>query len=206
MATVRERICELLRRKPGLTDSEIVKELGLSRHQHANNEARNLEREGVVMRVKVRGLIRNYLVKRESDVPEGDTKAEDISHTAALKATSEDEVKIRLQKWLQSKGWGVAVTMGNERGPDIVAEKGRMRWLVEVKGSGSRQQMNINYFLTVLGQILQRMEDGAVRYSVAFPDQPVYRRLWGRLPKIAKERTLVTALFVGTQGEVDEVR
>lgn len=206
MATVREKICELLRRKPGLTDSEIVKELGLSRHQHANNEIRNLEREGVVMRIKVRGLIRNYLVRRESAALEGDTDAEAASRMAARKAMSEDEVKLQLQKWLQSKGWDVAVAMGKERGPDIAAAKGRMRWLVEVKGLGSRPQMNINYFLAVLGQIPQRMEDGCAHYSVAFPDQPVFRRLWSRLPRVAKERTLVSALFVGPRGEVDEVR
>ncbi len=62
MATVRERILELLERKPGLTDAEIRRELGLSVHQHANNEARKLEKLGRIRRVKEAGLIRNYLV------------------------------------------------------------------------------------------------------------------------------------------------
>jgi len=206
MATVKARIRELLKKQPGLTDAEIREELGLSRHQHANNEARNLAREGVAVRIREKGRIRNYLVAQESEAAQKDAIANVRRRITAYKTMTEDEVKQRLRMWLRRRGWEVALAMGKERGPDIVAEKGELRWLIETKGTGSRPQMNHNYFLTVLGQILQRMEDGAVRYSVAFPDQFVYRRLWGRLPKIAKERTLVTALFVGTQGEVDEVR
>ena len=32
------------------------------------------------------------------------------------------------------------------------------------------------------------------------------RRLWGRLPSLAKERTRVSALFVAGSGEVEEVQ
>ena len=54
----------------------------------------------------------------------------------------------------------------------------------------------VNYFLAVLGETLQRMDDRDARYSIAFPDMPQYRRLWGRLPELAKRRTRITALLV----------
>ncbi len=64
--------------------------------------------------------------------------------------------------------------------------------------------MRNNYFLSVLGEILQRMEDPHVKYSIAFPDMEKYRRLWKELPNLAKERTKITALFVTDQGKINE--
>ena len=39
-------------------------------------------------------------------------------------------------------------------------------------------------------RILQRMDDEAAQYYIAFPDMDVYRNLWMRLPDWAKERKL----------------
>ncbi len=41
---------------------------------------------------------------------------------------------------------------------------------------------------------------------IAMPDLQQYRRLWQRLPRHAKERTGVSALFVAESGQVEEVR
>jgi hypothetical protein len=62
--------------------------------------------------------------------------------------------------------------------------------------------MRVNYFLAVLGEIQQRMDDGEARYSIAFPDMAQYRGLWERLPPLAKARTKVTALFVSANKQV----
>jgi hypothetical protein len=56
--------------------------------------------------------------------------------------------------------------------------------------------MRVNYFLAALGELLQRMDDTNARYSVAMPDLPQFRGLWERLPKLAKQRLGITALFV----------
>ncbi len=65
--------------------------------------------------------------------------------------------------------------------------------------------MRVNYFLGVLGELLQRMTDPAAKYSIALPDLPQFRRLWDRLPELAKQRTGISALFVSESGRVDEV-
>ena len=206
METVKERILALLEREPGLTDAEIRRRLGLSIHQHANNEARSLEKQGLTQRVKEGGLIRNYLVEpgrtRLLDKPD----SERIRPDTPMSGMAEDDVKLLLGLWLERDGWEVSIAAGKEPGPDILARQGSRSWTIEVKGSGSRPQMRVNYFLSVLGQILQRMDSDKTQYSVAFPDIPQYRRLWGRLPEEAKKRAGITALFVGANEEIDEVR
>jgi len=209
VATVKERIYELLRNKPGLTDAEIRRALNLSVHQHANNEARRMQGEGLIRRVEEEGLIRNYLVG--SEVREMSIAAQPSKNLASFSKnntpeTSEDDVKLSLGVWLEENGWDVSIAPGKEPGPDIVAKKDGDVWVIEVKGSGSRPQMRANYFLSALGQILQRMNSGTTLYSVAFPDLRQYRRLWQRLPGEAKRRTRVSVLFVDAGGEVNEVR
>jgi len=49
------------------------------------------------------------------------------------------------------------------------------------------------------------MDDAEARYSIAFPDLPQFRGLWRRFPRLAKERTGISALFVSTLGTVEEV-
>ncbi len=132
--------------------------------------------------------------------------AKHINSEVPKDGMTEDDVKLLLGRWLERGGWEVSIAAGREPGPDILARQGSRSWTIEVKGSGSRPQMPTNYFLSALGQILQRMSEDKARYSVAFPDMPQYRRLWARLPGEAKKRTGVTALFVGASGEIYEVR
>jgi hypothetical protein len=77
--------------------------------------------------------------------------------------------------------------------------------VIEVKGSGSLNPMRVNYFLAVLGEILQRMHDPEALYSIALPDMAQFRGLWRRLPALAKSRTQISALFVSQSGHVEEV-
>jgi len=209
VATVKERIYELLRNKPGLTDAEIRRALNLSVHQHANNEARRMQSEGLIRRVEEEGLIRNYIVDPEVREVNGavrPTKNPASYSNSNAPKTPEDDVKLNLGVWLEENGWDVSIVPGTEPGPDIVAKKGGDVWVIEVKGAGSRPQMRVNYFLSALGQILQRMNSGITLYSIAFPNLQQYRRLWQRLPSEAKRRTNVSALFVDAGGEVNEVR
>jgi hypothetical protein len=64
--------------------------------------------------------------------------------------------------------------------------------------------MNVNYFLAVLSETLQRMDDPHAKYSIALPDVKQFRNLWNRLPLLAKKRTGITALFIDEQGNVSE--
>jgi hypothetical protein len=48
----------------------------------------------------------------------------------------------------------------------------------EAKGCGSLQPMHVNYFIAILGELLQRINDPGARYSIALPDMKQYRGLW----------------------------
>ncbi len=114
----------------------------------------------------------------------------------------EDAIKAYLKRWLEDQGWSVKVAWGKNHGVDIEAIKDGEYWLIEAKGPGSRQAMQHNYFLGTLGETLQRMENEKARYSIAFPDMPVYRGLWRRLPTLAKQRTGIDMLLVAEDGKV----
>jgi hypothetical protein len=63
--------------------------------------------------------------------------------------------------------------------------------------------MRVNYFIAMLGELLQRMSETDARYSIALPNMQQYRRLWDRLPALARQRTGITALFVSADGTVE---
>jgi len=116
---------------------------------------------------------------------------------------SEDDVKRYLDAWLSADGWTTEIAWGKAPGIDIVARRGEDVWVIEAKGCGSRPEMRVNYFISMLGETLQRMRLPQARYSIAMPDLVQFRRLWQRLPDLAKQRTGISALFVGPAGRVD---
>jgi hypothetical protein len=117
---------------------------------------------------------------------------------------SEDEIKSSLEKFLKKEGWETMIAWGAKRGIDIDARRGSKRWIIEVKGHGSRTQMRLNYFLSILGEILTRMDDTKAKYSIALPDMERFRTLWAGLPDMAKQRTGISCLFVTAGGKVIE--
>ena len=104
--------------------------------------------------------------------------------------------------YLISEGWNIKVAWGHQQGIDIDAQKNEERWIIEVKGPGSRQPMRVNYFISILGETLQRMNDTTARYSIALPDIEQYRKLWDKLPKLAKERTTIDLILVDENGNI----
>ena len=128
--------------------------------------------------------------------------ATDDADTAAL---SEDDVKRKLQAWLELSGWKVTVVWGTGHGSDSDARRGDARWVIEAKGCGSLNAMRVNYFLSTLGELLQRMKEADAKYSIALPDMRQFRRLWERLPELARSRTRISALFVSASGTIEEV-
>jgi hypothetical protein len=186
MATLKERVLDLIRTSPGLSDREIADRLlgSAAPQQGVNQIARTLAGQRLVARRARRdGKLGNY-----PDEP-----------------LSEDDVKRNLLVWLESIGWKVTVIWGRGQGIDVEALQPGGRWIIEAKGRGSLNAMRVNYFLGVLGELLQRMSDPQAKYSIALPDLPQFRRLWERLPELAKQRTGISALFVSDAGRVEEV-
>lgn len=203
--TLAERIVELLKHRPGLSDRKITDELfGIVKSQQPVNIAcRGLEKKGIISRQKIGGNpIGNYLTGQELITSSRQSyKSADESD----EHFSEDAIKEALENWLIVLGWQVKIAWGRDRGVDIDATKENQRWFIEVKGQGSRNAMRVNYFLGILGETLQRMEDSNAKYSIALPDMQQFRNLWMRLPLLAKSRTGITAIFVTRDGKVSEI-
>lgn len=218
MGTLKEQILDLLQQRPGLTDREITDiVVGPSAPQQSVNQVcRQLGEKGRVTRTRRDdGWIGNYLSVHSPVPPQATSKAapSDLTPTPSPSLGdfyddpfSEDEIKHNLNAWLVSQGWRPKIVWGNARGIDINATKNGQRWIIEAKGRGSRDQMRVNYFLAVLGEILQRMSDPVAKYSIAFPDLQQFRNLWDHLPSMAKTRTGITAIFVDPEGNVVEVK
>lgn len=203
--TLAERIVELLKQKPGLSDRQITDRLfGIGKPQQPVNIAcRNLAERGILSRQSIHGSsIGNYLTGQEIKTSQNQTLDNRVMDEGHL---SEDAIKGILEKWLIAQGWNVKVAWGHVHGIDIDAIKESERWVIEVKGQGSLSPMRVNYFLGILGETLQRMEDPNAKYSIALPDIQQFRNLWRRLPFLAKSRTGITALFVDKDGNVSEI-
>jgi hypothetical protein len=200
--TLKERILALLQNGDGLTDREITDRLFApgALQQPVNQTCRQLELQSrLLRRTRPDGKIGNYL----NGVTEAAQETEDVPISSDF--LSEDNVKLHLKNWLESQGWRTTVVWRKERGIDIEAFRNNQRWIIEAKGSGSRDQMRVNYFLSILGETLQRMNDPGAKYSIALPDHRQFRNLWARLPDLAKSRTTITMLFVDLNGKVEEI-
>jgi hypothetical protein len=203
---IEERILTILNETPGLTDRELTDPIkGRSTHPSEINQAcRSLEGAGRLTRQgRLDGRIGNYPNAGPS-ISILDKRGPRIQPSTS-DTLSEDQVKFHLKQWLDADGWQTEIAWGKARGTDIVARRIGKIWLIEAKGCGSRPEMRVNYFVAMLGEVLQRMSVADARYSIALPDMVQFRRLWGRLPTLARQRTGITALFVTAEGAVDHV-
>ena len=204
MHSLPEEILEAVTKWPGMTDREMTNQLrGRSAPQQPINQAaRALDAKGQLLRKKRDdGLIGNYLGDAIVQVmaPKPGTKNHDVE------ALSEDEIKKVIDDGLKADGWITDVAWGRAPGIDIDAKRGNDRWIIEVKGPGSRSPMRVNYFLGILGETLQRMDDPNAKYTIALPDLNQYRGLWDRLPALAKSRTKISIMLVSLAGDIEFV-
>lgn len=199
---LKDEILNALCSASGLTDRELTDRLlgpGVGQ-QAINQAARALAAVGkTTRRPRHDGKIGNFLADGIAGAQEP------APQSGQLKMLSEDEVKRSLQAWLESAGWQVSIVWGKGHGIDLEAKRNGQRWIIEAKGCGSRDPMRVNYFLGILGELVQRMNDPNARYSIALPDMKQYRGLWQRLPQLAKSRTTISALFVDSEGRVEEI-
>lgn len=195
-------IVDRVREFPGESEIQIARALlgPDAVQQQVNAEMRRLVASGILLRDEGTSPYRYRL--NDGSMVSTSTPSPKVPVVEAL---SEDEIKRVLKARLESEGWITVIKMGHERGIDIEANRNGARWIIEVKGPGSLQPMRVNYFLAILGETLQRMDDPSARYSIALPDLPQFRGLWTRLPLLAKERTTIDALFVHPDGSVEEV-
>lgn len=171
--------------------------------QRVNSTIRKLVHEGRLVRIGSNPF--TYTLGNYSTISESDQlERQEASSTIAQKSfLDEDTVKTILGNFLQSQNWQTTIAMGRTRGIDIDAKRDEQRWIIEVKGAGKHRTMQGNYFVSMLGELIQRMDDPHAKYSIALPDLPSYRGLWQRLPCLAKERLGITCLFVSESDIVE---
>ena len=124
--------------------------------------------------------------------------------TMCEKFVSEDDAKDAIAKFFSGHGWKVTVNRGHKNGVDIEAKRDNSCWRIEVKGAYARKKGTLlprepsktNYFLNVLGEILQRMDDTNIHYAIAFPKIKKYEELWAQLPLETKKRTQINMIIV----------
>jgi hypothetical protein len=110
---------------------------------------------------------------------------------------TEDEIKRALEQYLEAEGYDVlSIAWGHSRGIDIEAEGPDGRMLLEVKGDAPTPQMQGNYFLGALGELLQRMDDPDATYGIVLPDNHRFRGLVERFPSEARRRLGLVWIFV----------
>ncbi len=214
--TLRERILEALREGP-MSDRELTdKLLGYGKpQQDINRLCRELAGQGYIHR-SLRPIKNSLTGKPYGSVDIKDGLAQRNTISAPLiaapssrlskqneTALGEEAIKHILNDWLIAQGWKTQVAWGGQHGIDIDARRGTERWIIEVKGCGSRSEMRVNYFLGILGETLQRMDDPTARYSIVLPDMRQFRNLWNKLPWLAKQRTTIDIILVSEDGKMD---
>lgn len=137
MADLKRRIVEYLKSYPkGLDDDQLAQGMDLSQRQTANQYCRRMEREGLIVRRKVGGKIRNF-VPSDKDMLKS---VENPQRQSSLHIDIwywEGNVQAKVRDYLESCGYSilaVADTRIKERGRDIEAIKDGRRIWITAKG------------------------------------------------------------------------
>jgi hypothetical protein len=115
---------------------------------------------------------------------------------------SEDQLKRFLESHLVERGWTVTVAWGKHRGVDLLARGRAERLIVKCKGEAPTLQMEGNYFLSALGELVQRMHEPDVGYALALSENARFCGLAERLPPVARARLTLAVFFVQGDGSV----
>lgn len=126
-----------------------------------------------------------------------------------MKKIDEEFVKRSIIKWLSSNGWGHFHFEGlRDHGVDIRAKhfKYSRYFFIETKGIGSRSQMNENYFIYSLGQIVTRMKSGGTTrnyYALGLPEI-IAKIALRRIPWQVAKKLLLYIFSVDGNGNVKQ--
>jgi hypothetical protein len=203
VATLAERILEALRYAP-LDDDVLARRLGVGHRQAVNQAARRLESQGRLRRFTgPDGKFVNALTGAAVQAAPKTMSAPVAPGGIAGGRITEDEVKEAVRAFLVRRGFDVTVAWGRVRGIDIDARHadGR-RYVIEAKAEvGTNGAQQVNYFLGMLGELVQRMDDAHASYGIAMPANRQYRGLVDRLPALAKERLRLSVFWVSREGD-----
>jgi hypothetical protein len=92
--------------------------------------------------------------------------------------------------------------MGTKHGVDIEATHNREGTLIiEAKGEGTLNPMRVNFFVMVLGELMQKMDSSDKQYGIAFPAHQQYVKLIHKLPLHVKQQMKLHIYLAKRVGE-----
>ena len=199
--TLADRILNAIRYAP-LDDDVLAQRLGVG-HRQAVNQAALVWRPRAVSGGSPDLTGRSSMhCRRAQSIGLRNTPVRGRLTAALTVAGSPRMASRRLSAHLTAQGFDVAVAWGRVRGIDIDARHtdGR-RYVIEAKAEvGSNGPQQVNYFLGMLGELVQRMDDAQAMYGIALPDNRQYRGLVDRLPALARERLRLSVFWVRRDG------
>lgn len=202
MATLADRILDAIR-YAALDDDALAKRLGVGHRQAVNQVAHRLEAQGRLQRFTgPDGKIVNALPGTPTQQTPEPTPVRVVPGSSHGDRITEDEVKEAVRTHLTARGFDVTVAWGRVRGIDIDARHadGR-RYVIEAKAEvGTRGPQQVNYFLGMLGELVQRMDDAAASYGIALPDNRQYRGLVDRLPDSGQGKAEIDSVLGQPRG------
>jgi hypothetical protein len=185
MATLADRILDAIRYAP-LDDDVLARRLGVGHRQAVNQAARRLEAQGRLRRFTgPDGKIVNALPDSPAQLTSELTPPPVVPGGSDHRRITEDEVKEAVRAYLTGRGFDVSVAWDRVRGIDIDARHadGR-RYVIEAKAEvGKSGPQQVNYFVSMLGELVQRMDDVQASYGIALPDNRQYRGLVTDFPR-----------------------
>lgn len=183
-----------------LDDAQIAARLGARRRQTVASACRRLETTGLLRRIQgPDGRPVNVLTARHpSEIGPVDPRPIGVADLV-----SEQAVKTAVKTYLEEQGWSVRVA-DRARGVDIDANRAAERLMLKAKGGAPNPPQQVNNFLGAVGELVQRLRDPNTRYGLALPDNLQYRRLIGRLPRLARER-IVQVVYLVDPGTASDV-
>jgi len=101
----------------------------------------------------------------------------------------EDEVKNAIGLMLKADGWTIRrMALRQRHGADIEATHDSLgTMIIEAKGEGSLNAMRVNYFLMILGELLQKMDNPDKQYGIGLPAYRQFANLIVKLPLWIKQ-------------------
>ncbi len=201
--TVADSVVQALTSQGPMSDAALAKTLAV-KHQQVNQACRLLAGQGRLIRDQGEGVILNRLPGQRAPAIQAVPSGNDAVLT-------EDQVKLAVGEYLEQRGYEVEIMWGKARGIDIDARSDTGRIVIEAKGQVDPARPNFhqiqgNYFLNALGELIQRIDDSEAEYALALPDEARSRGLVDRLPELARERLRLKVFFVSKTDEGLAVR
>lgn len=127
MSTVRDRIYNFLRERPGerFDDGEIQKELGIKNRPQVNSRCRQLASEGKIMRRKIGGRLMNYFQEGMEETLNEYTQKETTSEPSEISISLERDLETFIFENIDSVEEGLKPYRG-ESGRQYTVESGRI--------------------------------------------------------------------------------